>query len=177
METTEFSSNKFKIFCLSKLARQRNWDSRPDTWQQPQEQMALPLCVEGKRFRVKHTKHFQLCRRLMGSPCPFQAWEAQWMEILSMKKETPSWGQAQPGDTAWWHKCSAQTHAHTSAQGSLAGPTQSAQHCLIYSLDCTEDSSSFGRALVILLPTLAQIPIIWEESNTWFAFSTYIRNA
>lgn len=67
------------------------------------------------------------------------------MEILSVKAETPSRVQAQTGDTDWWHQCSAQTSAHTSVQWSLAGPMLSAQHCLTYSFDCTEDSSSFGR--------------------------------
>lgn len=83
--------------------------------------------------------------RLMGFPLPFQARETKWMEILSMKTEIPSQVQAQTGDTDWWHWCSAQAHAHTSAQCSLAGPMQSAQNCLIYSFDCTEDNSSFGR--------------------------------
>lgn len=79
----------------------------------------------------------------MGSPLPFQG-KAKQMEMLSVKTETPSRVQAQTGDTEWWHQCSAQTGAHTSAQRSLAGPTLSAQHCLIYSFNCTEGSSSFG---------------------------------
>lgn len=111
--------------------------------------MALPLHVEGKRLKVKHTKHFQLCRRLMGSPLPFQAWEAQWMEILAMKTETPSQVQAQTGGTDWWH--SLVTPVQCTDTSSHKCPVQSGWSHTVWTalphllFDCTEDSSSFGR--------------------------------
>lgn len=134
----EFSSNKFKIFCLSKLARQRNWDSRPDTWQQPQEQMALPR-VEGKRFKVKHKSI---------SNCAGDSWAL----LYHFKPEKPSgwkfylWRQRPPAE----------------CRHSLVTPVQCTSTC---SHECPVQSG-WSHTVCTALPNLL-LWLHWRQQLFW----------
>lgn len=138
MEPTEFSSNKFKIFCLSRLARQRNWDLRPDTWQQPQEQMALP-CVEGKRFKVKHKSIFN---------CAGDSWGL----LYHFKPEKPSgwkfylWRQRPPAE----------------CRHSLVTPVQCTNTC---SHECPVQSG-WSHTVCTALPNLL-LWLHWRQQLFW----------
>ena len=63
-----------------------------------------------QKILIKYTKHFQLYRRLMDFPLPFQAWEAKWMEIYYLlRQRTTSRAQAQAG----WHRLTLQQCTNT----------------------------------------------------------------